>query len=317
MVSKVFLRILQLLWILTLGLMGLGALTRAKKAGLACPDWPLCFGQLIPDYHPAVYFEFIHRAMAGSVSILFVGCLVYVLRSRAMSSAVKNLMIFAAVDLFGQIIFGALTVRLSVQVDTVTTHLALATVFFGCLLWVWMSLSEINHPSSPSAAVSPRGFCLAARFLPALIFCQLLLGGLVANSYAGSVCVDFPTCNGQWIPTLLGPIGLQVMHRFGAYTVFIVVMAFALYVGKHRFQNWVTPRLRSATWWLVLAVLMQVSLGITNVLMLIPAWLTVLHHLFGILLFAASLRFVFATFATGPNVNGPLANRAVRPGPRV
>jgi cytochrome c oxidase assembly protein subunit 15 len=211
-------------------------------------------------------------------------------------------MIFAAVDLFCQIIFGGLTVLKLVQVDVVTTHLTLATVFFGCLFWTWLVLSEQNRAPAPSVQEAPRGFSVLARFLPAVILLQLIMGGLVANSYAGAVCVDFPLCNGQLVPTLSGSIGLQVLHRFGAYTVFVVIMAFALFVGKNRFQNWVTPRLRSATWLLVLAVMMQVSLGITNVLMLIPAWLTVLHHTFGLLLFAASLRFVFATLSVCPAV---------------
>ena len=44
-----------------LAVIALGVLTRAMDAGLACPDWPLCFGDVIPDYHPQVYLEFIHR----------------------------------------------------------------------------------------------------------------------------------------------------------------------------------------------------------------------------------------------------------------
>ena len=57
---------------LTTGLIVLGALVRAHGAGLACPDWPLCFGRLVPRFDLRVAFEWTHRLVAGSVSILFV-----------------------------------------------------------------------------------------------------------------------------------------------------------------------------------------------------------------------------------------------------
>jgi cytochrome c oxidase assembly protein subunit 15 len=302
MVSKFFVRVLNVLWVLILGLMALGAATRAKKAGLACPDWPLCFGELVPDFHPGVYFEFLHRAWAGSVSVIFVGCLIYILRNRAISRGVKNLMIIAALILFAQVIMGGLTVLKLVQVNVVTTHLGLATLFFGCVLWTSFVLNEQVHPIPPTPQVAPPAFCFLVKLLPFAIFAQLLLGGLVATSYAGAVCVDFPLCNGQLVPTLEGPIGLQVMHRFGAYTVLLIVLAFVVYVWRNRFENWVTKKLKSATWILLLAVLMQVSLGISNLILMIPTWLTVLHHLFGILLFGASLCFVFSTLSAYPVV---------------
>ena len=51
-------------------LIALGGGVRAMDAGLACPDWPLCFGDYIPDYHPQDFLEFIHRALAGLVGIV-------------------------------------------------------------------------------------------------------------------------------------------------------------------------------------------------------------------------------------------------------
>src|SRR3954469_22329765 len=100
--SPRFLKIFKILIALTVGLMALGAGVRAMQAGLSCPDWPLCFGKVIPDFHVGVYFEFIHRSYAGLVSILFVGCLVYLLRSPKAPRVAKVLGLLALFTLLMQ-----------------------------------------------------------------------------------------------------------------------------------------------------------------------------------------------------------------------
>ena len=64
-----FIRVYGLLCAAIICLIALGAATRAMNAGLACPDWPLCFGDIIPDFHPQVYFEFIHRVLACLIAL--------------------------------------------------------------------------------------------------------------------------------------------------------------------------------------------------------------------------------------------------------
>ncbi|HKA15043.1 MAG TPA: COX15/CtaA family protein, partial [Myxococcota bacterium] len=49
----------------------LGALVRAHGAGLACPDWPLCFGTVAPRMDVRVAFEYSHRALAGTITLGF------------------------------------------------------------------------------------------------------------------------------------------------------------------------------------------------------------------------------------------------------
>ena len=102
-------------------LIALGGAVRTMKAGLACPDWPLCFGRFIPDYHPQVYFEFIHRVVAGSVAILAVGLMLVLFRSKA-SSRLKVMGAVALMLLAAQIVFGGLTVILLLKANVVATH---------------------------------------------------------------------------------------------------------------------------------------------------------------------------------------------------
>jgi len=89
-----------------------GALVRAHGAGLACPDWPLCFGQLIPEIDLKVGFEFGHRVMAGGVSLALVALAVFVLRNAELRARYRVPLAAVFAILGVQIVLGGLTVLL-------------------------------------------------------------------------------------------------------------------------------------------------------------------------------------------------------------
>lgn len=249
-------------------LIAIGAAVRVMNAGLACPDWPLCFGDFIPDYHPQVFLEFIHRAMAGMIAIAMAVLSYFILfRSKAPKSF-KVLTIFACALLLTQVIFGGLTVILKLQSYVVATHLTMGTGFFAILTWMYMSLRKSAKDEVPSSPMMK----FSSRIMLAGIFGQIILGGLVASHYAALVCTDFPTCHGQWFPTFRGIIGLHVIHRLGAYTV----MALALW-------NWwilsksESARVRKLGMWICVLVFIQAGIGIANVLLLTPPLIAVMH----------------------------------------
>ena len=200
-------------------LIALGGSVRIMKAGLACPDWPLCFGDVIPDYHPQVYFEFIHRVVAGVVSIGALSLQFILFRSCA-PRLLKALGAFSLALLLAQVVFGGLTVILLLKSGVVETHLLLGTGFFLTLLWMYLSLKE--KPVRDSG--SPWLF-FQSLFLFGAVYTQVFLGGMVAANFASLVCIDFPKCHGQWLPTLSGIIGLHMIHRLWAYCVTILVFS--------------------------------------------------------------------------------------------
>ena len=287
---------LFVLSIMIIGLMALGAGVRTMNAGLSCPDWPLCFGKVIPDFHVGVYFEFIHRAYAGIVAILYATALVIAFRSKEVPKTAKTAAKWGTLFLTMQIVMGGLTVLLLVKAVVVTTHLLLATLFLGCVLWMLYAVQtemKAREKSDTPAMFAKRLRRLSplSILLPVLVFLQIAIGGLVASTYAGSVCVDWPLCNGQWVPTWKGAIGLQIIHRFFAYGLVVLFVALATFAFVKR--NELPATIKRFFYAGGVLVLLQTLVGILNLVFFIPPHITVLHQTLAMLLLAVSLKLSF------------------------
>ena len=132
------------------GLMVLGALVRAHGAGLACPDWPLCFGEFVPAMDVKVAFEWSHRLIAGGVGIVFLALGGLTARRPELFERVRGLLLAAAIFLAIQVLLGALTVWQLLAVWTVTAHLVTANLFALALLLV-------TAPDRPRRSARPTG----------------------------------------------------------------------------------------------------------------------------------------------------------------
>ena len=250
----------------------LGASVRAFEAGLACPDWPLCFGEVIPQLNLQVAFEFGHRVLAGSVSLLFL----FLAFRTWPRPEMRRHVVLVTVLLGLQIVLGGLTVLQLLAEWTVTSHLVTGNSVNAALLWLALRLGESGHEVRRAPRLRGAGTWVAVTV--ALAVAQIVLGGLVASSYAGLACPEWPTCNGGlWVPSLEGTVGLHVLHRFNGYALLAALLGgAAVFRAGGRFG-----RLARTAAGLGLA---QVAVGIANVLSGLPEGVTVLHSLLAALL---------------------------------
>lgn len=181
-------RIRRFVWkiaIATLLLMAVGSATRVMNAGLACPDWPLCYGQLVPtqQMNLQVFLEWFHRLDAALVGLSAIGLAGL---SWWYRRALPKWLPWASTFAFGLIVFqgvlGGLTVTELLRFDIVTAHLGTALLFFNTLLVIGTALT----PYQGTGAVGKLPWIgLAAAIL---VYVQSLLGGLVASRWALHQC---------------------------------------------------------------------------------------------------------------------------------
>lgn len=247
----------------------LGAVVRAHGAGLACPDWPLCFGEFIPAFDTRVALEWGHRVLAGGVSLGLALAAAWVWSDRALRARCARPLGIAFTLLAVQVVLGGLTVLLGLAPWTVTSHLLVGNLFCGTLLWIALELRggapALERPRAPSGSER-----VAVVAFTALLALQFALGGLVSSHYAGTACDAFPTCDGaSWAPTLSGLVGLHVLHRLSGYALALAAGLLAVATRSGALAR------RSRA--LVALVALQIALGAANVLLEVPIELTALH----------------------------------------
>jgi heme a synthase len=171
----------------TLLLMAVGSATRVMNAGLACPDWPLCYGQLVPtqQMNLQVFLEWFHRLDAGLIglSTLFLAGSSWWYRQQlprwlpwANTFALSLILIQGAL--------GAFTVTELLRFDIVTAHLGTALLFFITLLSIGTYLLPV--PQSPRLPVPPSPYLPLTAAI--LVYIQSILGGLVGSQWALHQC---------------------------------------------------------------------------------------------------------------------------------
>ena len=258
---------------LTWALIVFGAVVRAHGAGLACPDWPYCFGSLLPRMDFRVLLEWGHRVVAGTASLLFLAASWLALRDPSTRAAVARPLLLAGIVLPLQIVLGGLTVLHLLASWSVTFHLLLGNLFCLLLLLIARRLLDVFEPRRPS---TPWVRTLALITAAALLL-QIILGGLVSSNYAGLACPDWPTCRGsEWFPGFEGLIGLQIAHRVGGYFLALAYLALAISTLRE-------PLTGSLARIGLSLVLFQILIGVANVLGRLPVEVTALHSAIGTL----------------------------------
>lgn len=292
------LRILQNLAILlAFTVLALGAYTRLTNAGLGCPDWPGCYGQmrlstLVSEHRVAqarfpdqpielqkARAEMIHRYAAGTLILMVFGslCVTIFLRRRGVAVSL-GLPVFSCLWILCQAVLGMWTVTWRLLPWVVMTHLMFGAILFASLVLFRCKLTFECLNLKDKNAVASRCFFIIAVGLVAL---QMLLGGWVSANYAGVACVGFPTCNGEWFPTGYLPT-IQMIHRLGALLVTLYLSGLMVYM-----------RHMKGVWLLGVLLGVQLLLGLVNVLYFLPLPIAVMHNLVAVLLFTTCVVFAW------------------------
>jgi len=112
----------------------LGGLVASTDSGLACPDWPLCNGQVLPNLTINVLIEFTHRVWTIEVTVMVIATLLMAWKFYERMSRVTLFATLTFVLLLGQITLGMLTVQTRTLPVIVTAHLGMATLVFASAL---------------------------------------------------------------------------------------------------------------------------------------------------------------------------------------
>lgn len=278
-------------------LMVIGSIVRTTGSGLACPDWPLCEGRLIPRFEPHVLIEWFHRLVALVVSVLLVATTGWTLARPVVRARLGGLAVLAVGLLAVQILLGALTVWKLLDPAIVGGHLGVALLLF-CTVLTFTLIARAEAVEQPAPAPArPAGLLPLVGLTAVVAYAQCILGGIVASHHAGLVCPDWPTCNGRWFPPLEGLVGLQVLHRLGAYALTALVVVSA--IGA-RLAPDAGVRAGAAT--ALGLTLAQILFGVASVYLGTPPWLVAIHLATAIAVIGTLVAVTFRVATLAPQV---------------
>ena len=306
----------------------LGGVTRLTGSGLSMVEWDPIFGmvppldetawnetfelyQQSPEYKKInvgmdldgfkniYWFEFSHRVLGRTIGTVFLLPFLFFLIkgwvTRPLIPRLTGMFVLGGLQgLLGwYMVKSGLVDNPHVSQYRLTAHLGLAIVIYAYMFNVAL---ELLHGRKRSAVVSS-GLQRAITLLSTLIFITILSGGFVAGLKAGFAYNTFPLMDGHWIPEVVfmqepwwrnffeNIATVQFDHRVLATLVFISVVIFWLVSLR---QTLAAP-VRIGLHLLLATAVLQVTLGISTLLLHVPVPLAAAHQAGALLLFTAAL----------------------------
>jgi len=294
----------------------LGAWTRLVDAGLGCPDWPGCYGfvfwpndeveiAIAESRFPTYPYDInkaipeqVHRFFAAALGFIAI-LLVFLSFEKTKNKSIQRWTIFLLILICCQGLFGYLTVSLKLLPIIVTTHLfgGFATLMLLYFIYLKSRNFEIfNQMNISNLKV------IASIAFGVLIF-QIFLGVWTSTNYASLACADFPTCQGSYMPEMdfkngfnlnqeVGPnylyglldnparVAIHYSHRVSAL---LLTLIFLILMSRLWFSD--AAPLAST---LGILLLTQITLGIINVVYVLPLYVAIAHNLVAALLLLAT-----------------------------
>jgi cytochrome c oxidase assembly protein subunit 15 len=311
----------------------LGAFTRLIDAGLGCPDWPGCYGQLsvpltelgrqvahmkFPNTRfiaSKAWAEMIHRYFVGALSIMILTLVTLIFTSKSLRVRSNIILALGLVLLLVyQILLGQWTVTWKLLPLVVSQHL-LGGFFVLATLWlIYLNNIPMNDYVPTTLTRKTRNFLLPFAFIALLLLVlQMCLGAWTSTNYASLSCPDFPFCYNHATITLnftaafnlFSHVGVNyeggVLPESARQTIQMThrLGAVVLTVYMLVFMLLVLWKLKHlpelmAAIYLVLGLLcIQLCIGISNIIFQLPLSTALSHNLFAVLLFLALITFTF------------------------
>lgn len=267
----------------TFALLLIGGAVNPTGSSLACPDWPLCWGEWVPEMTGGVLFENSHRLAAEAVGLLVLILAVVTWRTRGPARRFRGLVVVALLAVVVQGVLGGITVLLHLPTLVSTAHLALATAFFLLLVQAALRMrAEVAElPPAPAEAWARRLAALAF----GLTYAQVVLGGFMRHTGAGRACgTEVPTCGGEWWPELWAS-RVHQLHRGAGVALALLVVPVAVVAWRAAGRHGL-PLARLAAAAAPVLVVVQVVLGVLTVTSAIGLAEVEAHFGVGILLVA-------------------------------